>query len=163
VNELQRLISSNGAFTPPLRIVDAIAPEFWNARPAGVPHSIAEELWHIVYWIEHSLSWIRCELLPYPDSSEEGWRTFGAMTSDEWNSLLARFRQALDEAVDFAAGPLAVLSGQLTTLNEPGIAPLTVHEVLVNIAVHNAYHLGRVVQLRQMLGIWPPPGGGDCW
>ncbi len=163
VNELQRLITSNGAFTPPLRVLDAIPPEFWNSRPAGVPHSIAEELWHIVYWLDHFLSWARGEVLPYPESAEQGWRTSGATTSDEWNSLLSRFRQGLDEAFSFAAGTPIVLAGQQSTCNEPGVATLTVLEILINIAVHNAYHLGRVVQLRQMLGIWPPPGGGDHW
>jgi uncharacterized damage-inducible protein DinB len=163
MNELQRLIGSNGAFTPPLRLVDEIPPEFWNARPAGVPHSIAEELWHIVYWLEHFLSWARCEFLPYPEAAEEGWRSLTVVTSSEWDSLLSRFSRALTEALNVAAGSPIVLSGQETTCCEPGVAPLTAHEVLVNIAVHNAYHLGRVVQLRQMFGIWPPPGGGDRW
>jgi hypothetical protein len=31
------------------------------------------------------------------------------------------------------------------------------------IAAHNAYHLGRIVLIRQMLGSWPPPSGGDTW
>jgi hypothetical protein len=26
---------------------------------------------------------------------------------------------------------------------------------LVSLAVHNAYHLGKIVALRQMMGIWP--------
>ena len=163
MNELQHLISSDGAFTPPSRIIDGISGELWNARPDGVSHSIAEELWHVVYWLEHFLSWARCEFLPYPASSEEGWRTFGSMTPDEWNSLLSRFRQGLDDACNLAAAPIAVLSGKEATCEEPGGGRLTVYDVLINIAVHNAYHLGRVVQLRQILRIWPPPGGGDRW
>jgi uncharacterized damage-inducible protein DinB len=60
---------------------------------------------------------------------------------------------------------LARLEEQHSTLVEPGsdTGPLTLQELLTNLAVHNAYHLGRIVQLRQMLGNWPPPGGGDTW
>jgi hypothetical protein len=40
---------------------------------------------------------------------------------------------------------------------------MTVLEQLENLAAHNAYHLGRIVLLRQLLGAWPPPSGGDSW
>ena len=37
----------------------------------------------------------------------------------------------------------------------------TVREQLESVAGHNAYHFGRMVLLRQLLGFWPPPSGGD--
>ena len=40
---------------------------------------------------------------------------------------------------------------------------MTVREQLESFAAHNAYHLGRVVLLRQLMGIWPPPSGGLTW
>jgi len=30
-------------------------------------------------------------------------------------------------------------------------------------ALHTAHHFGQVVTVRQSLGAWPPPGGGDTW
>jgi hypothetical protein len=81
----------------------------------------------------------------------------------EWNSLVSRFREGLDEACKLAASPVTSIADRISTCQEPGAAQMSVLDVLVNIAVHNGYHLGRVVQLRQMLGIWPPPGGGDRW
>ena len=44
---------------------------------------------------------------------------------------------------------------------EPGqsitaVKGLTLGEELNCLAVHNAYHLGKVVALRQMIGAWPP-------
>jgi hypothetical protein len=38
-----------------------------------------------------------------------------------------------------------------------------VREQLESFAAHNAYHFGRIVLLRQMLGSWPPPSGGLTW
>jgi hypothetical protein len=44
-------------------------------------------------------------------------------------------------------------------------APRTmlVYEQLESIAAHDAYHLNRIVLLRQLFGAWPPPSGGDTW
>jgi uncharacterized damage-inducible protein DinB len=162
-NELQRLIAGHAAFTPPSRIVDGIAEELWNARPAGVSHSIVEELWHVVYWLDRFLSWSRGEFLPYPASSAEGWRTFASVTPNEWDALRSRFLEGLDDACRLAESPVAELSVKTASCVEPGADRLSVYDVLINIAAHNAYHLGRIVQLRQMLGNWPPHGGGDSW
>jgi uncharacterized damage-inducible protein DinB len=35
--------------------------------------------------------------------------------------------------------------------------------VLWQTAVHNSYHLGQIVLLRQRLSIWPPETGSDTW
>jgi len=37
----------------------------------------------------------------------------------------------------------------------PGV---TLAEELESLAVHNAYHLGKIVALRQVIDAWPPPG-----
>jgi hypothetical protein len=40
---------------------------------------------------------------------------------------------------------------------------MTVREQLESLGAHNAYHFGRIVLLRQLLGLWPPPSGGFSW
>jgi hypothetical protein len=35
--------------------------------------------------------------------------------------------------------------------------------VLWQTLVHNSYHLGQVVQVRQALQAWPPKTGSDTW
>jgi len=40
---------------------------------------------------------------------------------------------------------------------------MTVREQLESLGAHNAYHFGRIVLLRQLKGLWPPPSGGDTW
>ena len=39
---------------------------------------------------------------------------------------------------------------------EPGV---TMADELNSVAVHNAYHFGKIVALRQRIGAWPPPSG----
>jgi hypothetical protein len=40
---------------------------------------------------------------------------------------------------------------------------MTVREQLESLGAHNAYHFGRIVLLRQLMGLWPPPSGGFSW
>ena len=39
----------------------------------------------------------------------------------------------------------------------------TVKDIVWQTLVHNSYHVGQVVLLRQALGAWPPPSGTDSW
>lgn len=162
-NEIQRLLLDNAAFTPPLQIVSAIPENIRTRRLDPAAHSIAEELWHAVYWQDHFLRWIQRDNLPYPAHSESGWRQMDSISDSDWQALVSRFEAGLTEAADLAGQP--GLTERYSTLEEPGSGTgrLTLNEVLVNLAVHNAYHLGKIVQLRQLLGNWPPPGGGDSW
>jgi uncharacterized damage-inducible protein DinB len=162
-NELQRLLRQNAAFTPPARIVSAVPEDIRTVRFLGVPHSIAEELWHIVFWQDHFLRWARREDLAYPEHAELGWQRLDSLSDSMWKQLVAQFEIGLDEATETAGQPQ--LAERYSTLEEPGsnTGPLTLLELIANLAVHNAYHLGRIVVLRQMSSNWPPPGGGDTW
>jgi uncharacterized damage-inducible protein DinB len=162
-NEIQRLLLHNAAFTPPLRIVSAVPENIRTLRIATAPHSIAEELWHVVFWQDYFLRWARRENLAYPEHSNLGWRRFDMISDFAWEQLLTQFAAGLADAADVAVQ--TGLTERYSTLEEPGsgTGPLTLLELLANLAVHNAYHLGRIVQLREMSGSWPPPGGGDSW
>lgn len=162
-NEFQRLLLQNAAFTPPCHIVSAIPENARTLRIPNVPHSIAEELWHIVFWQDHFLRCARREDLAYPQHAKLGWRQLDSFSDSQWQELVAQFESGLTEAADIAGQTR--LAESYSTLEEPGsgTGPLTLLELIVNLAVHNAYHLGRIVQLRQISGCWPPPAGGDTW
>lgn len=103
------------------------------------------------------------EDLAYPEHAKLGWRRLDSFSDSQWQELVARFESGLAEAADIAGQTR--LAERYSTLEEPGsgTGPLTLLELIVNLAVHNAYHLGRIVQLRQISGCWPPPAGGDTW
>jgi hypothetical protein len=42
---------------------------------------------------------------------------------------------------------------------EPGV---TMADELASVAVHNAYHFGKIVALRQRIGAWPPETAADA-
>jgi len=29
--------------------------------------------------------------------------------------------------------------------------------------MHNSHHLGQIITMRRLLGLWPPPGGTITW
>lgn len=45
----------------------------------------------------------------------------------------------------------------------PMLAEYSYRDVRAHVAQHNAHHLGQVVVLRQLLGVWPPPSGSCTW
>ena len=120
-----------------------------------MPHSLYEELWHIDYWLRFSLAMIRDEGPALPAHSSAAFPPDNA-TLDEasWRELLDRVREGLDT--------LAGLARDETVLARTFRPDRTVEGELTVVATHNAYHFGRMVTLRQLLGIWPAELG-DSW
>jgi uncharacterized damage-inducible protein DinB len=169
MSELEQLLSGDGAAAPPAFILEGLAAEQASRKVAGSPRTIYEELWHISYWQQISLDWISGVETPYPAHAEEGFpsesdrKTFGRQ-SESWERLCERFFHGNEQAAA-AARETAKLETSIRCTSRPGhpVRTMTVREQLENLAAHNAYHFGRVVLLRQMLGAWPPPSGGFSW
>jgi hypothetical protein len=83
INEIQRLLLHNAAFTPPLRIVSVVPENIRTLRIGTVPHSIAEEFWHVVFWQDHFLRWARREDLAYPVHAHLRWRRIDFLSDSE--------------------------------------------------------------------------------
>jgi catechol 2,3-dioxygenase-like lactoylglutathione lyase family enzyme len=113
--------------------------------PAGMSHSIYEELWHAAMWQRAVLD--RNEVAGedyYPRSAPE--------QEHQWHDLVLEFMNGANAAVAWAQS-----SEALAVETAPG----TVAAELASLAVHNAYHLGKIVALRQLIGAWPPKGQTD--
>lgn len=68
-----------------------------------------------------------------------------------WQALVAGFPADSERAVELAQNEAWLESDETEA---PGV---TWRTTLTSIAVHNAYHLGKIVLLRQLLGVWSPP------
>ena len=164
MNELQRVLVGDAAAAAPEQIARGVAEELSHRRPAGSPRSLYEELWHVTFWLELSLDWMGGKPTPYPASAVDGFPTVLEMERESWAELARRFRRGLERAAE-AADDAARLETRVECPSVPGepVRTMTVREQLENLGAHNAYHLGRMVLLRQMLGAWPPEGGGFTW
>ncbi len=117
-----------------------------NERIDGLPYA----LWGLVEHLRRTQDDI-LDFIRDPDYQEKDWPADywpeGDATEEEWNAALAGFLADLDSAVELAE------TADLTA--EIGHAPgYTVLRELYLIVDHNAYHLGEVLVLRRLLGIW---------
>jgi uncharacterized damage-inducible protein DinB len=166
MNELSRALIGSSAFAPAANILQAIPGEQAHQKPSAAagsaPRSIYEEVWHMAYWQEISLDWVQGKPTPYPEHAAEG---FPADTREPWSTLRERFLAGTQNAAAIAndTDRLELTVACPTNPERSRPADMTVREQLESLAAHNAYHLGRVVLLRQLLGNWPPPDGGDTW
>jgi uncharacterized damage-inducible protein DinB len=164
MRELAKLLVDDGYSAPPAHILEGLAEPLVHTVPAGASQGIYAELWHIVYWQEISLRWIGGKPVDYPEHSSQGFPSAEDVASTPWAELHRRFFAGVAQAAQLAEDD-AELGRRIVCASRPGhpVRHMTVLEQLENLAAHNAYHLGRIVLLRQLLGSWPPPSGGDRW
>jgi hypothetical protein len=164
MNELVQVLEGNSAAAPPANILEGLSSEIAHRTVDGSPRTIYEELWHIAYWQQMTLDWVRGIETPYPEHASEGFPTADAVVRESWQELCDRFFHTNRAAVK-AAQDWSRIDLQIHCPSPAGrpVRVMTVREQLESLGAHNAYHFGRIVLLRQILGMWPPPSGGDSW
>lgn len=165
MNELAQCFIGDSAHTPPSHILEALPDELVHARVRGATHTIYEELWHAAFWQQVMLGRVRGLGTPTPDHNSMSFPSVEQVRAEPWNDLCRRFLAGAREAAALADGedPAKLDAMVLCPSPENPGRSMTVREQLESFAAHNAYHFGRIVQLRQMLGSWPPPSGGLTW
>lgn len=141
----------SGVFAPREVLLRGLTIEQVGVRPAGAPHSIYQELWHAHAVLRQSLERGRVVLESWPHA-EHFPVDPEPVSQAEWDELVRAYLAACEEAVERAKRPAWLESA------DPGYAELglTWRDSLEFLAVHSAYHLGRIVLLRQLLQVWPP-------
>jgi uncharacterized damage-inducible protein DinB len=164
MNELGQVLIGDSAHTPPAIILEGLAGEAAHCAVAGAPRTIYEELWHIAFWQQITLDWIRGIETAHPVHASDGFPTAGDAVREDWDRLRQRFFATNKEAAATALDA-SRLDIEVRCPSRPGmpVRTMTVREQLESLGAHNAYHFGRIVLLRQLLGLWPPPSGGFSW
>lgn len=136
-----------GEFRARADLLSGLTLEQVTLRPAGASHSIYEELWHAA---NYQRSIVERDPTTGGTSSGEGdyYPSAAPEHEQEWDVLVRLFLNGARSAVAWAESP-----ERLALEVEPG---LTMADELNSVAVHNAYHLGKIVALRQRIGAWPP-------
>jgi uncharacterized damage-inducible protein DinB len=152
------LLLDTYTFMPPAQILSDLRDRDAMTRVDGAPHSVAEIVAHLVFWESWFLKRCRGEAEPMITQATLGWPVVGA---GEWDELRGRFLQGLEEGAELGEADLARKLDP--AIEFPAMAEYTVGDAIEHMAVHNAHHLGQVMLLRQMLGLWPPPAGSWTW
>ena len=164
MNELEQVLIGDSAHTTPAVILEALTSEAAHRAVAGAPRTIYDELWHIAFWQQITLDWVRGIETSYPVHASDGFPAPGDVDREDWDQLRQRFFSANQEAAA-AACDASRLEVHVRCPSRPGepTRVMTVREQLESLGAHNAYHFGRIVLLRQVQGLWPPPSGGFSW
>ncbi len=146
--DVWRHLFLDGEYMPRERLLSGLDLAQVTSRPGGAPHSIYDELWHAAEW--------QRIVVERDDESGGVWGAGGdpfPLTGPErigeWDELVEKYLDVARRAVTWGES----LHGPGQEL-DPG---WRVTDVLASLAVHDAYHMGKIVALRQMLGAWPPP------
>jgi hypothetical protein len=130
-----------GEFPERAHLLSGLTLEQVTLRPDGASHSIYDELWHLVGYQQSIIA-------PGAAPAGDFYPSAAPEHEHQWLDLVRVF---LDGAR--AAAALGQTPARLAVEVEPGV---TMADELSSVAVHNAYHFGKIVALRQRIGAWPP-------
>ena len=164
MRELERALIADSFAAPPSHILEGVGDGLAHCVLGNAPHALYAELWHLAYWQQMSLDWIGGVETPVPEHASAGFPDEAQTNAESWPGLCQRFLAGVVEAAKHAAAQ-EELEREIRCPSLPGVETriMTIREQLENLAAHNAYHLGRIVLLRQLAGAWPPPSGGFTW
>jgi uncharacterized damage-inducible protein DinB len=164
MNELAQALVGDSYATSPAHIIEGLSDELVHSRIPDTPHTIYEELWHIAFWQQIALDWIQGKETPFPAKPSDGFPSESEVASETWDQLRHRFLQTAEQAAA-SARDTGRLDEPIRCPSRPGspVRIMSVRDQLISLTSHNAYHLGRIVLLRQLNKAWPPASGGYTW
>jgi uncharacterized damage-inducible protein DinB len=130
--------------------VDGIPPELRGAQPDGVPYSPWQLLEHIRVTQRDILDFCRDPAYEEPRWPEDYWPVSPVPPeADAWDASIAGVREDRDALKEMAADRALDLFAEIPH----GTGQTYLRELLL-VADHNAYHVGQLILVRRLLGIW---------
>ena len=160
IQPLTELLRGKGAHVDPIACVEDIDAKLADGRIQGFPHSIADLVFHMNYWMNYELKRIAGQRPIYPEHNAESFPT----TPQDWNQLKRNFAGLLAEYANLAESSVEELDREVESVYEGDKRQAnSVEAVLWQMVAHNSYHTGQIATIRRALGAWPPKSGGDTW
>ena len=130
--------------------VENLPMDVRGTRPEGLPYSPWELLEHLRFTQRDILDFCRDPDYTKPNWPDDYWPETSAPPSpNAWDASAAAFRQDLQALKDLVADPATNLYAAIPH----GDGQTYLREALLVID-HNAYHLGQLVAVRRLLGVW---------
>ena len=129
----------------PVRIaVDGLTAQQAMWSPGKGNHSVGQLAYHIWYWDQRALNDFNgVKNAKFDGNNNE---TFDNFTSDQWDDLVKKLNQVLtdwDKAVESADDAKLAANASL----------------IAHVGAHNAYHVGQILYVRKLQGVWNPDKG----
>ena len=147
---LAKSLRGGQAFVSYKKALEGIRPELRGVRPDDSLHSVYEELEHMRICQEDLLYYALDPDWESPEWPNGLWPSPNQEVSDEeWDKTVNGFFRDMDRAVEM------VNDQDIDLLSiVPGSDEYTYLREVVIIIEHNAYHLGKILDIRKALGNW---------
>jgi uncharacterized damage-inducible protein DinB len=131
-------------FVPVNVAVAGLTAEQAKWSPGKGNHSVGQLAYHIWYWNDRSLTQFKGgKPGPFDGNNNE---TFDKFTDAQWEDLVKRLNQVMadwEKAVE--------------TADDQKLAENA--SVIAHVGAHTAYHLGQILYVRKLQGVWDPNKG----
>jgi len=131
-------------FVPVSIAVDGLTAEQARWSPGKGNHSVGQLAYHIWYWDNRSLIEFKGQKPPAFDGNNN--ETFDNFNAQQWDDLVKKLNQVLadwEKAVEQADDATLAKNASL----------------IAHIGAHNAYHVGQILYVRKLQGVWNPDKG----
>ena len=130
--------------------VESIPTALQGVRPEGLPYSAWELLEHLRITQNDILNFCRNPNYKAPKWPDEYWpKTTSPPTTNDWQESIDAFRADRHSLQSLIADPALDLYAKIPH----GDGQTYLREVLL-VADHNAYHVGELVAVRRLHGVW---------
>jgi uncharacterized damage-inducible protein DinB len=137
--------------------VDGVPSDRQGTQPAGLPYSPWQLLEHLRLTQRDVLEFCRNTAYVEPTWPDDYWpETVTPPSAEAWSRSVEAFRADREALKELAAAADVDLHAAVPN----GSGQTYLREILL-VADHNAYHVGQLVLLRRLLGIWPAPRSGS--
>ena len=131
-------------FVPVSIAVDGLTAEQAMWSPGKGNHSAGQLAYHIWYWDQRALNDFKGVKNEKFDGNNND--TFDKFTAAQWDDLVKKLNQVLadwDKAVTDADDAKLAANASL----------------IAHVGAHNAYHVGQILYVRKLHGVWNPDKG----
>ena len=144
LDELRSTHTSEEWFVPASVALADLTPAQANWSPGGENHSVAKLATHLVFWNQRVLDQLQGK--EQPGFKGDNKETFTQVDAITWPATIAR----LD----------TILQGMEAVIESADEAKLaTIAPTIAHVSTHNAYHLGQILYVRKLQGVWNPDKG----
>jgi len=144
LEQLRTTHSEEDWFVPATIAVDGLTAEQAMWSPGKGNHSVGQLAYHLWYWDARSLQQFKGEKqAPFDGNNNE---TFDNFTATQWDDLVKKLNQVLtdwEKAVE--------------TTDDQKLADNA--SLIAHVGAHNAYHIGQILYVRKLHGVWNPDKG----
>jgi uncharacterized damage-inducible protein DinB len=144
LEELRTSHNQKDWYVPANLAVEGLTPEQAAWRDGSGNHSVGQLANHLVFWNSRNLARLKGEPPAKFDGNND--ETFNSFDAKSWAATVKH----LDEV-------LTGLEKLVETMDDARLNASA--STIAHIAAHNAYHVGQIIYLRKLHGVWDPEKG----